>query len=435
MSRPAVAAFALLGLVVAEVAAAFAVAAAAGLGLADLVDAFVVTNLTIGLSCGLAGVLIAWQRPRNPVGWLLLGAGLCQATSGAAAPLGILGAQAGWPEAALRTVSTAVTFAWPFSIATFLPLALLLFPTGLRRGRARTAATALTSVNGLLFAASGAEPGALPVDPWFVIPGFADLAPLWTAAELLNLAVFVTAIGALVVRYRRGDERTRRQLLWLVLALLGVVAVLVPWGLFGLGPILQLLALALVPAAIAIAVLRYQLLDIRLVLSRALVYALLTAAVLGVYTGLVAAAGGAVGGMGLGGSVMVTVLIAIAFDPVRVRLQRVADRLLHGDRADPGRALARIGDRLAGTDPTALLAAVCEALRLPAAALVRGDTELARHGTAPLTEAVPLVHAGERIGELVVGVRRGQGSLGRRDRAALEVLAAPSSSIAAGQGS
>ena len=131
----------------------------------------------------------------------------------------------------------------------------------------------------------------------------------------------------------------------MVLALLGVVAVMLPWALFQSGPILQLLAIALVPAAIAIAVLRHQLLDIRLVLSRALVYALLTVAVLGIYTALVAGAGELAGGVGLGGPVLVTLLIAIGFDPVRVRLQRLADRLLYGDRADPVRALARIGDR------------------------------------------------------------------------------------------
>lgn len=431
MTRPAVpassvAAFALLGVVVAEVAAATAFAAVVGLSVADLVDGFVVTNLTIGLSCGLAGLLIAWQRPRNPVGWLLLAAAVCQSTSGLGVPLGALGLRAGWPDPALRSIATAISYAWPLSIATFLPLALLMFPDGLRAGRARAAAIALVAVNGVLFTvSSGGEPGSLPADPWLVLPGYAALAPLWTATEVFNLAVFVLAVGALVVRYRHGDERRRRQLLWLVLALLGVVAIMAPWGLFQSGPILQLLAIALVPAAIAIAVLRHQLLDIRLVLSRALVYALLTVAVLGFYTALVAGAGELAGGVGLGGSVLVTLLIAIGFDPVRVRLQRLADRLLYGDRADPVRALARIGDRLAGTDQQALLVAVCEALRLPSAALVRGGTQIARHGEPGPSEDVPLLHGGKRIGELIVGVRRGQGRLSRRDRAALEVLAAP----------
>jgi GAF domain-containing protein len=56
---------------------------------------------------------------------------------------------------------------------------------------------------------------------------------------------------------------------------------------------------------------------------------------------------------------------------------------------------------------------------------VRGGTQIARHGKPGPSEDVPLLHGGERIGELVVGVRRGQGRLSRRDRAALEVLAAP----------
>jgi hypothetical protein len=73
---------------VAEEAAATAFAAVVGLSVADLVDGFVVTNLTIGLSCGLAGLLVAWQRPRNPVGWLLLAAAVCQIDLRPGGPVG-----------------------------------------------------------------------------------------------------------------------------------------------------------------------------------------------------------------------------------------------------------------------------------------------------------------------------------------------------------
>ena len=45
------------------------------------------------------------------------------------------------------------------------------------------------------------------------------MAPLWTVEEVLNLVVYVLAVAGLVLRYRRGDEQRRRQLLWLVLAL------------------------------------------------------------------------------------------------------------------------------------------------------------------------------------------------------------------------
>jgi hypothetical protein len=99
--------------------------------------------------------------------------------------------------------------------------------------------------------------------------------------ELAYLVVLIAAICGLVLRYRRGDELRRRQLLWLVLALLLMFVVVVPWGLFTACPILELLWIAPVPAAMTIAVLRHQLLDIRLVLSRTVVYALLTIAVVG----------------------------------------------------------------------------------------------------------------------------------------------------------
>ena len=285
----------------------------------------------------------------------------------------------------------------------------------------------------------GTEPGQVvgrALRPWLVIHDHAALAPLWTASEILQLLVLVAAVVGLVVRYRRGDEQRRRQLLWLVLALVLTIVVLVPWGLFDAGPILQLLAIALIPAAMTIAVLRHQLLDIRLVLSRTVLYVLLTVGVVGVYLTLVAVAdvllrreGGLVAS-GPGTSVLATLVIAVGFNPVRVRLQRVVDRALYGDRADPVRALSRMGERLrAGTEPDDVLVAVAEALRLPYVAVRRDGEVTAAHGTEPMgpatTETLPLRYHGEDVGELVVGVRRGQRVLQHADRAALELLAVP----------
>ncbi|MGH3300082.1 MAG: hypothetical protein ACRDOK_00135 [Streptosporangiaceae bacterium] len=76
------------------------------------------------------------------------------------------------------------------------------------------------------------------------------------------------AIGSLVIRYRRGDDTERRQLLWLVLACLVVFGYAgLWWGLTGTGPVLALLVIPLIPAAVTVAILKYQLLDIRLVFS------------------------------------------------------------------------------------------------------------------------------------------------------------------------
>jgi two-component system NarL family sensor kinase len=104
---------------------------------------------------------------------------------------------------------------------------------------------------------------------------------------LVNGVVYLACLASLVVRYRRGDERLRRQLLWLALALLVMLLMFLVWvPAVEAGPlVLVLLVIPLVPAAITIAVLRYQLLDIRLVVSRAVLYGLLTAGVVGSYLG------------------------------------------------------------------------------------------------------------------------------------------------------
>jgi two-component system NarL family sensor kinase len=127
--------------------------------------------------------------------------------------------------------------------------------------------------------------------------------------------------------------------------------------------------------------------------------------------------------------VLATLLIALGFNPVRVRLQRFVDRALFGDRADPVRAVARLGARLGSgpqADPVDGLTVVREALRLPYAALLTNGVERAAHGTPPeLLETVPLDYRGERVGELVVGVRSGQRRLSAADRRMLELLAVP----------
>jgi signal transduction histidine kinase len=428
-------AFALFGLAVAEVLTAVIGAPAVGLSLTESTDSFVVTNSAIGLFCAVAGVLIAWQRPRNAVGWLLLSAGCFQAATAAAVPLVSAGIAEGWPELAVRTVTTVAAYSWPWSIGLCLPLALLLFPDGRLPGAGWRLVPWVAFLAAPLFALEvGADPAGFPgagrIRPWLMIPGYADLGWLWLAAELLNDLVVLAALIGLVVRYRRGDERLRRQLLWLILAVLVLAVVFPLWGIYQLTPILALLLIALVPAAMTIAILRHQLLDIRLVFSRTVLYGLLTAAVIGTYAGLVAAADAVLrDGVGRGSSVLATLVIAVGFNPIRVRLQRVVDRALYGDRADPVRAVTRMGERLTagtGADPTDVLNAVREALRLPYAALQADGTKRVAVGEPPESlESIPLIYRGERVGELVVGARSGQQRLDPADRSALELLAAP----------
>ncbi|MDQ3716920.1 MAG: hypothetical protein M3381_13050, partial [Actinomycetota bacterium] len=68
-------AFGLFAVAILEVAVAFVGSVAVGFDLDDAVESFVVTNCAMGLAFPISGVLIAWHRPRNPIGWLLLAAG------------------------------------------------------------------------------------------------------------------------------------------------------------------------------------------------------------------------------------------------------------------------------------------------------------------------------------------------------------------------
>ncbi|WP_173099449.1 histidine kinase [Actinomadura verrucosospora] len=418
----------LFALAAAQVAAGVAVAA--GRGYRHALDTFVVSNSAIGLSFAVCGLLVAWHRPRNPIGWLLLADGLGHATTAAFAPVAEHGLRAGWPDGLVRTLITVAMYAWPWSVGLCMPLVLQLFPDGRPAGgrvlRWAAWATAATAPLFVLEVATDPHSVVEGGSGYLALPFHDDLGPLWKISELRTLAAVLAGFAALAVRYRRGGEVARRQLLWLTQAVLLVLAVLVPWGLLEAAPVSVLLTIPLIPAAMTVAILRHRLLDIRLVVSRTVLYVLLTSLALGAYAGLVALLDALLRrGAGFGGSALATIAIAVGFNPVRVRLQAAVDRVLYGDRADPVRAVSRVGARL-DTGLPGVLEAVREALRMPFAALRADGAEKAAAGTAPeLLAAVPLTYGGDRLGELVVGLRAGERRLGSADRSVLELLAAP----------
>ncbi len=426
----------LFGLAVAEIATAIGCGLAGGISWADAVDSFTVTNGVIGLALSACGALLAWHRPRNPIGWLFLAGGVAYATSTAAVNLLGLGGTAGWSTLVMRLLASLFGLAWPWAIGLCLPLALLLFPDGRPAGRRWRWLIWAIVAEGILFelsfAASGPQSfGNRSVVPYLAIPFYDRLGVLWAASNIAWAALFLLVLASLVIRYRRGGDVERRQLLWLLLAVLVVLAYAgVAWGIFDRGPVLGLLVIPLIPAAVTVAILRYQLLDIRLVVSRALVYGLLTAAAAGAYVGLVAVLDALVRSrVSLDSAVVASVIVAVGFNPARVRLQRLIDRGLYGDRRDPVRAVSLVGERLAGTGTAGLagvLEALCDSLRLPFAAVRFGAVEAAAHGTAPeLLHSIRLSYDGARIGELIVGLRSGQRRLSPPDIAVLELLAGP----------
>ena len=261
----------------------------------------------------------------------------------------------------------------------------------------------------------GSPPGYLTVD-WYD-----DLGALWTVAELRTSLAILLGVVCLVLRYRRGDEVRRRQLLWLVLAAVLVIAIVIPWSFVSGTPIAVLLAIPLIPVAVTVGIVRAQLLDIRLVVSRVVAWVLLSLAALVGYVVLVAGLDTFVSAR-IGKSALVTVLVALALAPVLPRLQRQVDRWMYGDRRDPARVATRVSEQLAARDRdgdlTGVAAALTEALRLPYVAVATGSGIIAESGTRPtVTAALPLSYGGADVGELVVGLRAGERRLrGSRPR-------------------
>ncbi len=312
-------------------------------------------------------------------------------------------------------------FAWPWSITLFLPAGAAVLPrrpaaqpslASGRVGRGLTAPLFVTEMMGDPTPVADGFPRG-----YLTISAYHSLDWLWAISEVRVLAALAVGVLALVVRYRHADETGRRQLLWLLLAGSS-------WwprccrGRSWPARRIVLFSIPLIPLAIGVAVVRHQLLDIRLVLSRALAWLLLSLAALAAYGALVALLGTALEDAGRR-SALLTALVAVALAPLLPRLQREVDRWMYGDRGDPARVAERLGEHLAAGDERGLAGVVSSlraALRLPYVALTDEEPTLAADGTAPAHVVVlPLTYAGNAVGQLEIGLRPGEKALGEGD--------------------
>ena len=256
-------------------------------------------------------------------------------------------------------------------------------------------------------------------------------------AVACGLAAAIAAAASVTLRWRRADRTRRQQLKWF-LAVLPVMAASIIATVVFPGPVslaVGLLAGTLLPLAIGVAVLRYRLYEIDILLNRAVLYGLLTAGVAAVYLAVVALASLLFGvqGRGLAVQVVATVLAAAALLPLRDRVQRRVNRLFYGDRGAPYEALARLGRRVevAADTETALnsvVKTIADSLRLPYAALELrlgdGWSPAAAYGEAPSqVVAFPLTSQRETVGRLLVGTRSRGEQLGPDDERLLADLA------------
>ncbi|HEY8672666.1 MAG TPA: sensor histidine kinase [Candidatus Dormibacteraeota bacterium] len=176
------------------------------------------------------------------------------------------------------------------------------------------------------------------------------LDTLQTLSLLPGVGFVVGVVAAVIVRFRRSRGVERQQLKWFMFSFL-----FLPVGLALNGvPVLDQLSIVVIqiaiPVSIALAILRYRLYDIDVVISRTLVYGSLAVFITVVYVGIAVGIGAAIGGGGrpnLGLSILATAIVAVGFQPLRERLQRVANRLVYGKRATPYEVLSQFSERVA----------------------------------------------------------------------------------------
>ncbi|HEY6470116.1 MAG TPA: sensor histidine kinase [Candidatus Dormibacteraeota bacterium] len=334
---------------------------------------FDVEDIVVPISFGAVGALIASRQPRNVIGWLFLSIAVISALQGVSDQYARYGfvTHPGAPAAvwALWLDSWVISFVFPCGA---LALLLLLFPDGHVPSRRWQPLVWAAAIFSLLIVIGGAfSPGQLQTETNFDIainpvgiPATSPLAAFFDVlgvAWILGFVVLVAAAVATFVRFRRSRGDERLQLKWIATAVLVSSVAAVVFELsqsFILGfPQVSDLAIALgfgcaLPLAAGIAIFKHRLYDIDLVISRTLVYGSLAVFITAVYVGIAVGIGALIGGGGkpnLALSIVATAIVAVGFQPVRERVQRVANRLVYGKRATPYEVLSQFSERVAGS--------------------------------------------------------------------------------------
>jgi signal transduction histidine kinase len=415
----------------------------------------ILTRATLTVSFSVVGALIASHRPENPIGWIFLAVGLFYGLLTAGEEYAIyalltnpgslpLGAEASW----------LMQWVWAPGLGLILVFLPLLFPNGHPPSRRWRPVAWLGSLSiGLISVLASIvlwpDRGPALVRPEGAAEEGTSHA-LFVVVEFVAVPMMLVAgLGAMIsvfVRFRRSRGDERQQIKWFAAAAaLTVVSITVfevlpsaegglPGVITALAP---LLVLQTIPVATGIAILRYRLYDIDVIINRTLVYGSLSVIVVGLYVLLV----GSLGALlqlqsSLFASLLATGLVAVLFAPLRDRLQRAVNRLMYGYRDDPYKVLSGLGERLETTlAPNAVLPTIVEsvaqALKLPYAAITlkrnaeEESVKVAEYGKKSVGEPfiVPLSYQKETVGELILSPRSPGESFSKSDLQLLGDLA------------
>jgi signal transduction histidine kinase len=316
------------------------------------------------------GALIVSRAAGNRVGWIILAIGVVLAlenfTGDVASFAGVAGGH--WvpgPE----WWNWLSSWIWVPGVVGALALLPMYFPDGKPLSRRwQLVVRGVTVTSGVVLVGFILSPASVttsgPASQFGNPVGIDAVGRLAPAIHALYVAALLVGAGCgvitLVLRYRRGRPDERHQIKWFAGAFALFAMLIATYGaasgLLALNSpdwvIASILSLGLVaiPLSVAIAILRYRLYDIDVVISRALVYGSLAAFITAVYVSIVVGVGTLVDSGGqpnLVLSIVATAVVAVAFQPVRERLQKVANRLVYGKRATPYEVLSEFSERVA----------------------------------------------------------------------------------------
>jgi len=316
---------------------------------------------------GVVGFVVAWRRPGNPLGWLMLGAAGFLVLSGDAGAYAVADYRLDHGRLPFGWVAVLLQPGWAPAIA-FFGLAVLLFPDGrVPSPRWRWVlwvylAVAGAWVAGVVFISAGAiirhNVHVAATGDLLLLDRPTGSTAWWGVVQDMFfplLGVFwLATLGGQALSYRRSSGERRQQLKWLV----GGSTVAIVGGALGVplsnspSRILQIVgsvgivAVLALPVSIGVAILKYRLYDIDRLISRTLAYAIVTGLLVGVYAGLVLLATRVLpfsSPVAVAGS---TLVAAALFTPLRRRVQRMVDRQFNRARYDADRMVASFAARL-----------------------------------------------------------------------------------------
>ena len=307
------------------------------------------------------GALVAAKLPTNPIGWFAMVAGLSYAMAGSF----LLYAEEGMaldPRAGAEVLYQLSMWMWLAGIVFGGPLLILFFPTGrLPSRRWRPVAVGLATGLGALVIETTFKPGPPEQGVRWINPiGIEGLGTLLEVlARVGGLLVIVGSIAALAsvfIRYRSAPARQRQQLKWFFAALVSAAVLALPvgvvletLGLYELSNLTVTVALSLIPLSIGAAILRHRVIDIDVVINKALVYGALTAILALAYLGIVVTLQRVVAPVTQDSDLAVagsTLAVAALFRPIRVRVQAFIDRRFYRRRYDAAANLDAFSSQL-----------------------------------------------------------------------------------------